>query len=111
MIAGAGLVWSIFSFIIDKRDKANDAEKRFFFKEFYELRDRIDREVETTIAELNNLKNIIISLNTNMALQKDKFYVMTDKFTDYSKEVRHLLEKHSNEILDLGKVIRIEGKY
>lgn len=107
LTAGAAVVWSIFTFIIDKRDKAHNEEKQEFYKYVYALEDRLEKEMQTIRFKQDQSLAMMGQVNLTVELQKEKFNSMTEKFIDYSKEVRKIIEKHSEEIIHLGKVIRI----
>lgn len=110
LITGAGLVWSVFKFYTEKRDKQHDEERQKFYSEFYKFQDHIEKDFEGTRLKLDSLSADVVALSTIVEVQKEKFSNMTEKFTEYAKEVRHNLERHSEEIGYLGKIIRVGNK-
>ena len=103
LTGGGALVWAIFSFVIDKRDKDRDEEKRLFYKNFYDFESRVTGEIKDLKAKVETLMEI----KTAVAVHNERIANMTAKFMDYSIEVRNIISKHDEQLKEFGRIIRL----
>jgi len=105
LFAGGALVWMVFSWFYDKRDKEHDEEKRRFYKTVYDTESRNETSIKFILERINEIERNVTKLDKTLALQAQSLDTMGDKFLTYSKEMRKIVADHTRQLTELGKVI------
>ncbi len=107
-IGGAGfLVWSIFSFFIDRRDKTQSHERHQFYKDLYNFEDRLDSEIKTLRFSVEKVSTEMQLLRLSNEKLTERLTALHEKFHDYAVRVDRVLERQETKIDQLGKIIKI----
>lgn len=111
LTGGGALVWSIFSFTVDRRDKAAEKE-RDRMDRAQDLRDNAIRQqltelkskAEKMTLELMTMKNLV-------ALQNEKLNLYTETFHEEMKRLTLMPEQEQKETTSkFGHVIKVGVK-
>lgn len=107
LVAGAGLVWSIFAFVVDKRDKVHNEEKSQFYKDLYDFEDRVEKTLNALGSDVVEIRRSLDAMRLTLEVQKEKFSNMTERFHEYVVRVDKIIDRHQKELDRLGKIINV----
>lgn len=107
LCGGATLMWLIFSWIIDKRDKVHDDEKQKFYKDLYDFEDRTEKEIKNLVVHVDDIGRLVNALKLEAELEKQKHGQLLEKFNEYVQRMNELIKSHSLELSRLGKIIHV----
>lgn len=101
-------MWSIFSWIIDKRDKAADLEKQNFYKNHYDFETRIEGQLKEQRESFEKLRDELTAIRLEYTASRGKMEVVYNSFHEYVERVNKVIETHADNFGKLGKVIDLE---
>lgn len=110
LIAGVAVAWSIFSWIVDKRDKAAKEEKDQFYKNHYEFETRIESQLKEQRLAFEGLRDKLVKMETAYAVNHAEQKSILREFREYVKHIHKIVEDHGKMLTNLGKVIDLEKK-
>lgn len=108
IVAGVALMWSVFSFIINKRDENIKTERDNFYKNFYGFEGRVEKTIEGLRNKIESQSFTIEQLKAQLELQKEKYSRMVTEFEKYVVKVDRVLENQNTKLENLGKVIALD---
>lgn len=118
LCAGLGLMWSVYHWVLDRRDKAHRDEMDKLFKTFWASEDRNQKIYEAMRHDMTeglkaisrDIMGISRKLNDTMlalAEERGKTSELKDKFREYVEAVNRTIDRHERKIDELGKIIYV----
>ncbi len=107
LFSGLGLMWGVYTWVWDRRDKLHAEEVKKMYETFWSSEERIENTINALSSQLQGISREIQALILEIRQEEQKTGYLIEVFTEYVGRVNSVIEKHEKKLEELGRIIHV----